>query len=1547
MRVSGVGSATGTYVLTILEVEDDHANVAARASRVPPGYPVSGSIEYAGDIDLFAVEALEGGVYLFEVAPGTLPDAWMEVYDSGGRPLDTHDGPAGSGPPRITLKAPSTGDLYVGVGGYGSDTGTYNLTVIATGDDHANSVANASSAPVGQPVAGTIGDGDDLDLFAFEAREGRIYQIDVNPGTLSDPWLELLDERGGHLHSNDDHGDSLAPRIFWKARSAGRLHARVGGHGPATGTYTLTILEIEDDHANSVANASHVAVGASAPGAIQYPDVLDQEGDVDFFAFDAREGETYRIDVALGTLSDSWLELLDGNGGYLDSNDDYGDSLASRIYWRARSTGRLYAGVSSYEPDTGTYTLTVSVLDGGDDYADDIEGALPSPVGVPLSGSIQYPDDSDFFALDVREGTIYQIDVALGTLSDSELTLHDSEGGWLASNDDYGESLASRVYWRARSAGRVFAEVEGLWSNTGTYTLTVLTIEDDHADSAAEATPAPVGSPVPGTIQYGGYFYDFADYDHTREGDRDLFAFEARSGESYAIDVSLGTLRRSSLALLDGDGTVLLSGDECNVWPRSRIVWRAAEARVLFARVSGLYESDTGTYSLTVSALGSGDDHASSPADAGPVPVGASVPGSIQYECDVDFFAFDAREGETYLIDVGPGTLSDPRFELLDADGRRLALNDEGGPPASRIVWPSREAGRLVVGVRGHGPGTGTYTLTVSVLGVEDDYANSAAGAGPATVGEAMPGSIQYEYDEDFLSFTPREGTIYQIDVALGTLPDSRLELFEGDGTAVDYSDDHGDSLASRIYWRARDPGELFVGVSGFGPDTGTYTVTILEVDDDHGNSATNATRVRVGEPAPGTLQYTDAYHYEDDDDYFVFDAREGEIYHVDVALGTLSDAWVALYGAEGQGRLVWSTGSRLSWQARSTGDLLVRISGSGTTAPYMPWTLISRNPLHGDVGTWSWGGGYDESNVGTYTLTVSLADIEDDHGNVPSEASPAPIGVPVPGSIQHGTDVDLFAFDARQGEIYRIDVVRGTLTSSWTELDDGGLRDPRWRFRDYGDADSGESRIWQAPGTGRVHVRVSGFYLSDTGTYTLTVSLADIEDDHGDGVGNASPAPLGESVPGSIQYSGDSDMFAFDAVEGSLYEIDLTLGSLPDSELRLFDGDGNRVDLGDDYGEPWESRIVWRAAETRALFVEVRGYGWHAGTYALTVSVAGFEDDHGNSTADASPAPIGLSVSGALEYEDDQDLFAFDVTEGEIYLIEVELDTLSRSWIRLLGSDGRPLADGGTEPRILWQAHSSGELFVKVRGPGLGTYSLTVSVTGFEDDHGNSMEDASPAPIGESVPGSLDYAGDVDIFVFSAQQGRIYRIDMAADTPYLWEIGLLDSGGASLSNPYDIYGRGRASRLWGAGETGETFVWVAAYYRDSTGTYTLTVSEADPEDDHSNDAANASPLQSSDAAAGSIDYAGDVDIFAFDALEGQTYRIYVGPDTLSDPQLELIDGDGRRLAFNNDYGGSAAPRIVWRARQTGPLFLGVSGYGWDTGTYTLTIAAGDAGRDG
>ena len=156
---------------------------------------------------------------------------------------------------------------------------------------------------------------------------------------------------------------------------------------------------VPDDHGNSEGDATAIRVGADVRGALDYDD------DIDFFRFQAERGQSYQIDVALGTLDDSIVDLYDADGSYLDASYDYGDPYASRLYWEAPSSGERYVAVYGY--GTGTYTLTVSHSTIVDDHGNDFESATRLVIGEAVSLELENDDDIDVLVFRARPGTVY------------------------------------------------------------------------------------------------------------------------------------------------------------------------------------------------------------------------------------------------------------------------------------------------------------------------------------------------------------------------------------------------------------------------------------------------------------------------------------------------------------------------------------------------------------------------------------------------------------------------------------------------------------------------------------------------------------------------------------------------------------------------------------------------------------------------------------------------------------------------------------------------------------------------------------------------------------------------------------------------------------------------------------------------------------------------------------------------------------------------------------------------------------------------------------
>ena len=215
------------------------------------------------------------------------------------------------------------------------------------------STEEAMAVPVGEPVEGALDSADDSDLFVFEAVEGILYEVRVSPGSLADPRLLLYDADGVWLDGADDSEGSLAPLLLWRASGTGSLHVEVGGYGAGSYTLMIDVSDI-DDHADSEAGATVAAVGERIEA------VVDYDGDVDFFVFEAVEGETYDIEALPGTLEFLRLVLLDAAGAVLDADIGPADS-PPLLRWEASSTGSHYVAVESHAFGFyGSYSLMIT-----------------------------------------------------------------------------------------------------------------------------------------------------------------------------------------------------------------------------------------------------------------------------------------------------------------------------------------------------------------------------------------------------------------------------------------------------------------------------------------------------------------------------------------------------------------------------------------------------------------------------------------------------------------------------------------------------------------------------------------------------------------------------------------------------------------------------------------------------------------------------------------------------------------------------------------------------------------------------------------------------------------------------------------------------------------------------------------------------------------------------------------------------------------------------------------------------------------------------------
>jgi serralysin len=203
--------------------------------------------------------------------------------------------------------------------------------------------------------------------------------------------------------------------------------------------------------------------------------------------------------------------------------------------------------------------------------------------------------------------------------------------------------------------------------------------------------------------------------------------------------------------------------------------------------------------------------------------------------------------------------------------------------------------------------------------------------------------------------------------------------------------------------------------------------------------------------------------------------------------------------------------------------------------------------------------------------------------------------------------------------------------------------------------------------------------------------------------------------------------------------------------------------------------------------------------------------------------------------------------------------------------------------------------------------------------------------PVGGSVQGSIDTAGDSDWYRITLVAGQTYTFSTILGGLSDSILTLRDASGTVLATNDDAVA-GSSSYLFSeitflATSSGTYFLDVTGY-QSATGSFYLTTT-APTADSIAGSASTGSSLTIGAAATnGNIDANGDHDWFAVQVVAGQTYLFTTtttgGADI--DTTLMLRNGSGALLAYNDDSSGTFS-RIRYTATTTGTLYLDVGAW--------------------
>ncbi|WP_224367490.1 PPC domain-containing protein [Hyalangium versicolor] len=859
---------------------------------------------------------------------------------------------------------------------------------------------------------------------------------------------------------------------------------------------------------------------------------------------------------------------------------------------------------------------------------------------------------------------------------------------------------------------------------------------------------------------------------------------------------------------------------------------------------------------------------------------------TLSPSADEDWFKLTAVAGHVYEA-VATGVAGERlHLDLYAEDGSTVLASDHSGQATARLVHKAAGAGALFFRIRAFSSGeTGTYRISLTDLGA-DDFADEPALATALTAPNGTPvsGSLQFDGDRDVVKVPLTAGHSYRFEAAWSAASTAalRLELIAPEQTTVRVS---SEQVAPKLLTRITSAGDYYLRIqepTGKLRASYTFTVTDLGVDD-HGDAPPEASPVVIdGPPASGGSEQPD------DIDIFTFQAQAGHIYAFTCnPSGGAVDCQVSLSDVGG--------------------NVLATDNNGGTGYIVYEYTQAGTYYFRISLGA-----------VGSYTYRLEDLGV-DNHGDTIDTATPINAGGGVSnGSLEQMGDVDVFSFTATAGHIYRFTCGSSVLDCDVELLDSTG-------------AILVSATGPETPAVITYEFNTGGAYFfrvqtdgSATGAYTY--SLEDLGvDDHGDDLANATALTAGAPVAtGTLELSGDVDVFSFSATAEHLYEFSCTATTI-DCDVELLDATGTVLTA--DHSSNTSAVVRRQLITAGTYYVRVKGGNAASatGTYGYRLQDLGV-DDHGNTDATATPISVMASgATGKIEIAGDTDVFSFSATAGHIYEFTCTA-AAGDCDLFLADSSGTVLRQDVTSSfsaKILYEVGAAGTYYVRLKfgaasSTVIGGYTYQLRDLGV-DDHGDTEATATPISVMASgATGLIETKGDYDVFSFSATAGHIYEFSCTAAAGDC-DLALVDSSGTVLRQ--DVTSSFSAKILYEVGAAGTYYVrlWFGDASTTVVGGYTYQLKDQGV-DDHGDTDATATPISvMASGATGLIETKGDYDVFSFSATAGHIYE-FSCTAAAGDCDLFLADSSGTVL--RQDVTSSFSAKILYEIGAAGTYYV-------------------------
>jgi Ca2+-binding RTX toxin-like protein len=1333
-------------------------------------------------------------------------------------------------------------------GGRGDDAISNVNTVVFEGNYADYNFNRDGSTLTLEHARGTLTDGKDTLTGVMNlkfADLAELYKIDDAPDYLS-------------MYSSGQNFDSL-------------LHADYGKRMSGKKDYNADV----DVFAASLAPNSPLAVdGSSFNGSTWSMQFID-----------VATGQTLQFkSLVYGWVNWSYYNWMSAADKWLpgfNTNDGFKAYEGGEVVFQVNVNG----GIQDY-----AYTLNFL-----DDYAGSVDtlGQMNAQTGV-IKGYVGDMADADWIRTDLIAGTLYEFNLkgassGGGTLVDPELKLLDSAGRLISSGlglpvDQNGNStvagLDDGIVFRPTVSGSYYLAVSDVAdTSTGSWTLTQRSLD---VIAGNVSTTERIDWSGANTFTLSSEINELSDHDWFKVWLDTGITYNLRSLGASAG----GTLADPQLSVRSASGILLAQDDNSGGATDAKLVYSAPDSGWYFLDAGASGNASKGTYVLKGSTLA--DDYSNDVLTTGVVQVGTPLHGLVSYIGDSDWVKVGLSANQTYVIDlagdISDGAqldpLTDPLLQIRDAQGNLVGrFDDFGGSLNARAYFTPTSTGVFYLEAKSAFKyDVGAYQLSVSLAPPDDFAAKFDSTATALTLGVATQGTIGQPGDRDVTKVSLEAGKVYQVTVAglaghAGTLQDPYVRVFDAAGRLLDFDNNGGAGLDAQMYFAPPEAGTYYIEASSNNDrGMGTYEVSVvarnMPADDVSPDSVATKVTLTPGDSFAGNLLL------HNDQDWFGIQLQGGKDYVFKVQAshsgnGSLQDP--VLEVRAGDGTLMTSKDNMV------VGNVLIN------NEPSLLFTPVDNGTYYLVVKAAN-----GAEDTGTYTLITRAPD---DYSNTKSGAKALALDQTLDGAIQYSDgafgvrafdsvglandfDEDWFQFSATANQVLSVNVVIASgsaLSRPMVEVVDA-------QGRSMALGDGLETNNGLAVATFKAAAEGGTYWArvidgaGATGAYQISLTEGDASDE--DALGPVAlnfvnqGAITQAEVTGRIGLSGDTDAFTVALQAGHSYRIetmavrDGIYAPLPTAQLDLSwlaqgEIQAVAVDVSSEVGAPSAFDSTLFVASTSGVMSLALSPldATQTGQYKLRLVDLGeaVADDHPDAVADypegtEAVLAINLNAAGRIDSAQDKDLFAVELTAGNVYDFSVKgfadgLGTLAQAQLRLLDGQGQLVTAGqfdNTSGRtdLAVSVFETGRYYLEVSAADLagntGTYSLDTRLRGentYSDDLSADTQSGAQASPGQPATGTIDYAGDHDWVRTPLEAGKVYVIDVLANgdgaggTLADATLRLLDAQGVEVAFD-DNSGAGLDAHVQFTPQaSGEYYVDVGSNGA-ATGTYTARVRE-------------------------------------------------------------------------------------------------------------------------